>query len=393
MAKHKKYAGTCAGSLNVESSSIVHKQGDIMKRIGYLYEKIYDMENLKLAHKNASKGKGWYKEVCMVDADSEYYLNILQEQLIKQSYNTSDYVIFERTEGKKVREIYKLPYFPDRICQWALLQVIEPVLMKQLVRDTYSAIPGRGIHLALNRITIIIKEDREGTKYCLKLDVKKYYPNINHAILKSIYRKIFKDDKLLWLIDEIIDSTEGEKGIPIGNYLSQWSGNLYLSPFDHWIKEVKGVKYYYRYMDDMVILYESKEFLHNLKNEIEEFLMTELNLELKDNWQVFPSAIRGIDFLGYRIFPDFVLLRKSTVKKLKSRVREVNKYLKTHDRMTHNQWCSLNSYNGWLLYCNSYRLQQKYIIPLIVAMEKFYKEVIQNEGKRNTGVREAIRAG
>ena len=361
----------------------MHKQGDIMKRIGYLYEKIYDMDNLKLAHKNASKGKGWYKEVCMVDEDEEYYLSILQEQLIKQSYNTSDYVIFERTEGKKVREIYKLPYFPDRICQWALLQVIEPVLMKQLVRDTYSAIPGRGIHLALNRITTTLKEDRQGTQYCLKLDVKKYYPNINHDILKSIYRKIFKDEKLLWLIDEIIDSTSGNKGIPIGNYLSQWSGNLYLSPLDHWIKEVKGIKHYYRYMDDMVILHESKEYLHKLKDEIEEFLMGELDLELKHNWQVFPTAVRGIDFLGYRIFPDYILLRKSTVTRLKYKVREINKYLKTNERMNYNQWCSLNSYNGWLLYCNSYRLQQKYIIPLKEEMEKFYKEVILYESSRN----------
>lgn len=354
-----------------------------MKRIGYLYEKIYDMENLKLAHKNASKGKGWYKEVCMVDSDPEYYLTILQEQLIKQSYDTSDYVIFERTEGKKVREIYKLPYFPDRICQWALLQVIEPILMKQLVRDTYSAIPGRGIHLALNRISTTIKTDREATQYCLKLDVKKYYPNINHDILKSIYRKIFKDEKLLWLIDEIIDSTEGNKGIPIGNYLSQWSGNLYLNPFDHWIKEVKGIKHYYRYMDDMVILHESKEYLHKLKDEIEEFLLGELDLELKHNWQVFPTAVRGIDFLGYRIFPNYILLRKSTVQRMKYKVKEIHKYLKTHDIMNYNQWCSLNSYDGWLLYCNSYRLKQKYIIPLKEEMEKFYKEVILYESSRN----------
>lgn len=341
------------------------------------------MNNLKLAHKNARRGKGWYQEVCMVDNEPDKYLSILQEQLKNQSYNTSDYIIFERQEGVKLREIYKLPYFPDRICQWALLQVIEPILMKQLVRDTYSAIPGRGIHLALNRLTSSIKKDREGTKYCLKLDVKKYYPNINHDILKSIYRRIFKDKKVLWLIDEIIDSTEGNKGIPIGNYMSQWSGNLYLSPFDHWIKEVKGIKYYYRYMDDIVILHESKEYLHELRLEIEQYLKQELDLEVKDNWQVFPTAIRGIDFLGYRIFPDFILLRKGTLKRMKLKVKEINKYLKVNDLITHNQWRSLNSYYGWLLYCNSYRLQEKYIIPLRGQMEKFYKEVILNENSRN----------
>lgn len=364
-----------------------------MKRIGYLYDKVYDIENLKLAHQNAKKGKGWYKEVNLINENEEMYLKELQKQLITQSYNTSDYIIFDKEEGGKLREIYKLPYFPDRICQWALLQVIEPILMKQLVRDTYSAIPGRGIHLALGRITNEIKKDPIGTQYCLKLDVKKYYPNINHDILKKIYRKIFKDEKLLWLIDEIIDSTDGDKGIPIGNYMSQWSGNLYLSPFDHWIKEVKGIKYYYRYMDDIVILHESKEFLHQLKLEIDEYLKEYLDLEIKDNWQVFPIAIRGIDFLGYRVFPDYILLRKRTLKNIKKRVRQIHKYLERNKLMTHNQWCALNSYNGWLIYCNSYRLRQKYIIPLIGAMEKFYKEVIQNESKRNSRSGKAIRAG
>lgn len=308
-----------------------------MKRIGYLYEKVYNMENLKLAHKNARKGKGWYTEVCMVDKNPEKYLVALQEQLINQTYDTSKYIIFEKQEGNKLREIYKLPYFPDRICQWALLQVIEPILTKQLVRDTYSAIPGRGIHLALERIIKEIKSDPIGTQYCLKLDVKKYYPNINHAILKSIYRKIFKDEKLLWLIDEIIDSTEGDKGIPIGNYMSQWSGNLYLSPFDHWMKEEMGIKYYYRYMDDIVVLHESKEFLHELKSEIDEYLKEYLDLEIKDNWQVFPTAIRGIDFLGYRVFPDYVLLRKRTLKNIKNRVKQIHKHLARNKLMTHNQ--------------------------------------------------------
>lgn len=364
-----------------------------MKRIGYLYEQVYEMSNLKIAHKNARKGKTWYKDVNQINKNEELYLRELQNQLINQSYNTSEYVIFDKVEGGKLREIYKLPYFPDRICQWALLQVIEPILMKQLVRDTYSAIPGRGIHLALGRLKNEIKNDKIGTQYCLKLDIKKYYPNINHQILKNIYRRIFKDKKLLWLIDEIIDSTEVNKGIPIGNYMSQWSGNLYLSPFDHWIKEEKSVKYYFRYMDDIVILHESKEYLGELKSEIDSYLKEYLDLDIKDNWQVFPTAVRGIDFLGYRVFPDYILLRKSTVKNIKKRVKEINKHLKHNRLITHNQWSALNSYNGWLIYCNSYRLKQKYIIPLMGDMEKFYKEVIKNESKRNAENRKTFGTG
>jgi len=354
-----------------------------VKRYGHLYEKVYDLDNLKLAHKNARKGKGWYEEVCMVDRNPEKYLGQLQASLMNQTYNTSEYVIFDKQEGNKIRQIYKLPYFPDRICQWALLQVIEPILTKQLTADTYSALPGKGIHLALHKLQSAIYKDPTGTKYCLKLDLKKYYPNIDHAILKQVFRRIFKDAKLLWLIDEIIDSTPGDKGIPIGNYMSQWSGNLYLSAFDHWIKEVKGLKYYFRYMDDIVILHESKEYLHQLKYEIEEYLMRTRNLAIKENWQVFPVAARGVDFLGYRIFPGFTLLRKSTLKRMKYKVRQVNKHLQVYPRLTHNQWCSLNSYRGWLVHCDSFRLQQKYIVPLEPAITKFYEEVIVNESQRN----------
>lgn len=110
------------------------------------------MENLKLAHQNARKGKGWYQEVKMVDEDPEKYLGQLQEMLLNKTYNTSDYVTFIKHDSGKDREIFKLPYFPDRICQWAILQVIEPYLIKNLIKNTYSAIPGRGIHLALHDI-------------------------------------------------------------------------------------------------------------------------------------------------------------------------------------------------------------------------------------------------
>ena len=117
-----------------------------------LWDAICSMDNLKAAHQNAKKGKGWYKEVKMVDADPEYYLGLLQEMLINKTYHTSEYQTFYKTDGNKKRLIYKLPYFPDRICQWAVLQVIEPILLRNFTADTYSAIPGKGIHLCLHNI-------------------------------------------------------------------------------------------------------------------------------------------------------------------------------------------------------------------------------------------------
>lgn len=351
-----------------------------MKRYGHLFEKICDMDNLKLAHQNAKKGKGWYREVKMVDENPEYYLGVLQEMLIDKTYHTSKYETFIKKDSGKEREIYKLPYFPDRICQWAILQIIEPILLKNLTKDTYSAIPGRGIHSCLNRLTNSVHHDVPESQYCLKLDGKKYYPSINHSILKSKYRVLFKDADLLWLLDEIIDSTPGETGIPIGNYLSQYSGNFYFSEFDHWIKEVKRVKYYFRYMDDIVILGSNKEELHQLKDEIDEYFKKKLKLKIKENWQVFPTFVRGIDFVGYRTFLNYRLLRKSTCKQFKKKMIAIDKKQIEGLELNHSEWCSINSYKGWLIHCDSYRLSKKYIEPIQEFSNNYYLENIYKKG-------------
>ena len=353
-----------------------------MKRYGNLYEKICDLDNLKLAHKNAQKGKGWYKEVKEINTNPEYYLKKLQDMLLNKTYKTSEYETFIKHDTGKDRKIYKLPYYPDRIAQWAILQVIEPILVKNFITDTYSAIPGRGIHKALHRIEKAIQTDVKGTQYCLKIDAKKYYPSINHEILKNKYRKLFKDKDLIWLLDEIIDSTPGDTGIPIGNYISQYSGNFYFSSFDHWIKEEKHIKYYFRYMDDIVILAESKEKLHQLRKEIDVYFKTKLKLKIKENWQVFPTFVRGIDYVGYRTFLNYKLLRKSTCKNFKSKMNKIRNKIKSGNEINYSEWCSINSYKGWLIHCDSYRLQKKYIKPLEFHSNQYYLKNIKRKGEK-----------
>lgn len=362
-----------------------------MKRYGNLYEQICSMDNLITAHHNASTGKGWYQEVKTVNSNPQEYLEILQGMLENKTYETSDYDIFLRQDGIKVRMIYKLPYFPDRICQWAVMQVIEPYLIKNFVRDTYSAIPGRGIHLALERIKKALVTDPEGTKYCLKMDVKQFYPSINHKILKEKFRKLFKDKDLLWLIDEIIDSTPEDSGIPIGNYLSQYCGNYYLSDFDHWIKEtefvfngkVVKIRYFFRYMDDMIILSDSKEFLHYLRKLISEYLMVNLRLTLKNTWQVFPVKDRGIDYVGYRIFPEFVLLRKRTVKTMTKSLLRIRAKIENGEALTYHDYCSVNSYLGWMKPCDCHRLKHKYVDPIMPEVNQYYYTYLCNQEKED----------
>lgn len=346
-----------------------------MKRIGYLFDKIISYENLELAHYNASKGKQHYKEVQEINSNLNYYLSIIQKQLIDGTYKTSEYIIFKRQEGHKIRTIYKLPYFPDRIVQWAIIQVIEPYILKKYTKDTYSSIKGRGPYKILKDLKRVLHNDPKNTKYCLKLDIKHYYQNIDHELLKQTYHKIFKDKRLLFLIDEIIDSVDTNEngisnvGIPIGNYLSQYSGNIFLSDIDHWLKEDQHIKYYYRYMDDLVILGKTKSELRIIKNKLEEKLK-EKKLILKDNWQIFPIDYRGIDFVGYRFFRDYILLRKSIAINFKRKINKFSKqkFISEKDKSKIEQ--SIASYNGWLKHCDSYRLANKYISKLNIQNVK-----------------------
>lgn len=227
-----------------------------MKRYGNLFERIADINNIVRAHLNARKGKTKDRAVRRVDRDILGHCVKIRKMLLNKTFTTSAYHLFEIEDSGKRREIAELPYFPDRIIQWAIIQVIEPIFCKHFIPTSYAAIPRKGTHAALTKVRNDLLNDPSGTKYCLKLDVKKFFPNIDKAILKSLLRRKFKDKDLLWLLDDIVDSYDNgnPKGIPIGSYTSQYFGNFYLSYFDHWAKEEKRIKYLLRYMDDIVIV-------------------------------------------------------------------------------------------------------------------------------------------
>jgi retron-type reverse transcriptase len=313
-----------------------------MKRLNNLYSLITNIDNLRLADKKAQKGKAKQYGVKQHLENSESNLNLLQEMLIMKTYKTSEYVTFKVFEPKE-REVYRLPYFPDRITHHAIMNVLEPIFVSSFTADTYSCIKGRGIHAAARRVKKSL-QDKENTVYCLKLDIKKFYPNVDHDILKSLLRRKFKDVELLWLLDEIINSAPG---LPIGNYLSQFFANFYLSYFDHWIKEEKRVKYYFRYADDLVFLHSDKQYLHQLLSDIRVYLDSKLKLQIKGNYQVFPVAARGIDFVGYKFYHTHILLRK--------RIKQNFAKMLVKRKNT----ASIASYKGWALHANTKHLLKK----------------------------------
>lgn len=322
-----------------------------MKRIGGLYERICSLDNLRLADEKARRGKTRSFGVVKHDQNREDNILKLHEQLTRGVYQTSEYDVFKIYEPKE-REIYRLPYYPDRIVHHAIMNVLEPVWVSLFTSDTYSCIKGRGIHAAVIRLKQALREDPEGTVYCLKLDIRKFYPSIDHDVLKGIIARKIKDKQLLRLLDEIIESADG---VPIGNYLSQYFANLYLTYFDHWMKEDKHVKYYFRYADDMVILSSDKKSLHLLLEEIMACLAG-LNLQVKGNWQIFPVDSRSIDFVGYRFYHTHTLLRKSIKKKF---CRKASKLCK-RDEMTKEQFLLHTcSWLGWCKHCDSINLTNK----------------------------------
>ena len=372
------------------------------------------MDNLETAYINAKKGKKRYQEVIEVEKDKEYYLKKLQFMLLTGNYKTSEYDVFTKHDGKKEREIYKLPFFPDRIVQWALLEKMEPQLINTFTRDTYSAIPHRGIHAALKKLRNDIDNHADEMTYCLKIDCKKFYPSIDHEALKNMFEKKYKDPKLLAVIFEIIDSIstcpatdENIKfysqfspveivtwhnkefikgiGIPIGNYFSQYDGNFYLSSLDHYCKEILRCKYYYRYMDDVCVFSDSKENLRNILKTISDYTTNNLHLRIKENYQIFPSFVRGIDFVGYRCFRDYTLLRKSTCIGMKKCLTRILQKIQSGEEINYSDYCSISSYEGWLKYCNAYRLRKKYVTPLEPYRQAYYEKYILPAKKRKGG--------
>ena len=346
-----------------------------MKRYWNIYEKIWQMDNLKLAHKMARKDKQLYKEVQMVNSDEEYYLTKIQELLKNKKYyiNASDYSVSVIRDKTKSRELRKLKYYPHRIIQRAIMLQLEKIFENLFCDFVCASVKGRWWKQVMKLMDKYMK-DKDWTKYCLKIDIQKFYPSINHRILKRLLRKKFKDKDLLALLDMIIDSFPWKVGVPIWSYLSQFLANFYLAYFDHWMKEVLRCNYVIRYMDDIVVLGASKKRLRYIYKRMKAYLCWNLWLKIKSNYQIFPTDIRWVDFVWYRYFHWYRLLRKRTYKRMKKKIINIRKY-----KRRLKDWCMINSYAGWLCHCNSWRLYEKYIEPMINWVVEYYRKFINKK--------------
>lgn len=346
-----------------------------MKRIGNVYENITKPGNIESAIMHAARGKTKRSKVEKVLDSPTFYALQIQKMLKEKSYIPSPYFEMKIKDGarKKERIIYKPQFYPDQCIHWALMLQLEPILLKGMYDYCCASIKGRGINYGMKYVKKILVKDRKYTKYCLKLDIKHFYPSVNKDILKKKFRKKIKDPDMLWLIDSIIDSSK--EGLPIGNYTSQWFANFYLEDLDHYIKETLKVKYYIRYMDDMVLFSNNKKELKKVKLAIDDFLKNE-DLKIKENWALFKTESRPLDFLGYRFYRGYTTLRRGNFLRIKRRIKKIYK----KENLNYHDSCAVISYLGWIKHSNSYNYKKRYVEPYINL--EACKEVIRNETRK-----------
>jgi retron-type reverse transcriptase len=303
-----------------------------MKRQGNLWDRMISFKSLLLAAETAARGKRFKPGVARFFFHLERELLRLHDELATKTYRPGAYRTFTIYEGK-TRQISAAP-FRDRVVHHALTGVLEPIFERSFIFDSYACRKGKGTHAAVDRCQQFARRYR----YVLKADVRKYFPSIDHAILKTLITRKIKDPHVMWLVGKIIDHinpqdpvlmwfpgddlftpTERRRGLPLGNQTSQFFANVYLDPLDHFVTDHAGLSYV-RYVDDFLVFANDKGRLHDVRKEVERFLET-LRLQIHQNKSVVFPCDQGIRFLGYRVFPTHRLLVPENVQRFRRRMR------------------------------------------------------------------------
>ena len=331
-----------------------------MKRHGNLWDAFISKENFELAYKRAIKGKTRKKAIIRFARDKEANLAAVRQSVMNGTFTTSGYSSKQIFEPKP-RIIYILPFCPDRIVQHALMNILIPIYERLFIRDTYACIVGRGVNSGSSRTMEFVRRNN----FCLKCDVSKFYPSIRHDLLKAVARRKIKDKGILWLLDDIIDSFPGGRNAPIGNFCSQWLGNLYLNELDRFVKCELKCRDYIRYCDDFILFSKDLATLKLWAKQIKEFMSRELDLALSKCYTVPLS--RGLDFLGYRHFRHHILLRKSTVRRVSRRIpRRFMQYKSGAIDFLRFQ-SSVAAMRGWFMRAKTFNLVHKLKLPYMTS--------------------------
>ena len=278
-------------------------------------------DNLMKAHFDSRKGKSLRKEIILFNLKQEEYIMWLYDKLKSGTYKHSGYSEFFVTEPK-LRRIEKSKYIDRIVHRWYVDNFMKEYFMKSFIFTSYACIENKGMHKACLDVQEAMKHCKRiwNNYYIIKMDVAKYFQNIDKEILYNILKRKIKNEKLLWLTREILYSNGIDKGLPIGNYTSQCFANIYLNEMDQYAKHSLKLKYWFRYMDDMIAIVKTKKEAIEKLEFIRNFLYKNLGLELNNKTQIFKSS-QGVNFCGYKINEYRLKIRDKGKRKLKKKVK------------------------------------------------------------------------
>lgn len=331
------------------------------------FEKIYDFRNLYKAHIVARRSKRTTKEVIDFEMNLAANLTSISDSLKNGTYSIGEYYNFT-VHDPKVRIIHALHYC-DRVVQHCICdEVLAPTLDRKLIYDNAACRIGKGTHFAMKRLSRFLTDfhKKHGTDgYFLKCDIRKFFDNIDHEILKNKLKKIFIEKKVFTLLCNIIDSFEKYpgKGLPLGNQTSQWFAIYYLDDFDRLIKEKLQIRYYSRYMDDCVLIHNDKAYLQKCLETMRHFANSELHLAFNAKTEIFPIK-NGVDYLGWHFYmtQNGKIIRKvkqSTKYKYKRKLRYFEEAFSKGEIGIEKIQQTLSSYRSHLSFGHTFRLQRK----------------------------------
>lgn len=343
-----------------------------------LYAQIYDFEALHAAYKRARLGKRRRMAVMRFEQDLEGELIQLQNELIWGEYRTGRYHRFHIYEPK-AREVAALP-FRDRVLQHSLVAAIEPIWERRFIADSYACRPGRGMHRGADRAQAMLRRvlREHGQVYALKADISKYFASIDHGVLRQLLRRHIACPRTLALCDQIIASSAAPddlapRGLPIGNLTSQLWANVYLHELDRFAKHTLKLTNYIRYMDDFVVIHHDKAALHDIRAQIEAFLWDQLRLRTNAKTQIFPVSAkngRGLDFLGYHMWPTHRRLRKSSVRRIVRTLKKARRLYAEGAIELEQVRASVQSWVAHASGANAYGLRSRLLSSFVFQREK-----------------------
>lgn len=372
-----------------------------MKSYNHLFEKYISEVNYYLAVQNATRHKGGNKRKNRRLKYIRKHEDELKDKLLDYAANFfndrhTPRIINDGIRHKK--RIIIVPSVREQVVHHMIVNILKPIIMRPMYFHSYGSIPDRGATKGRKKrsrtkggkefIEKCIRNNPKDCRYCLKIDIQKFFDSVPHDKLKDRFAKIIHDKRFLKVLFTVIDANGSDVGIPIGFYTSQWFANFYLTPLDHYIKEVLHQKHYYRYMDDMVIFGSNKRDLHTVRRYIEKYLNDVLGLQMNHKWQVFKfhyvkkngiETGRFLDFMGFRFYRNRTTLRRPLMLRMSRKARRIKK--KGINRTAYD--CrQMLSYKGWLTPTDTYGMYKKWIKPY-VSFRRLRKIVGNAQRKAN----------